>query len=78
MAAKGNMSNQPGGFLSDIGSDMDVIQETPNGVRHSNFMNGIFTPMKTQEQAHEGALNTEGGKGGGNRSGTSGQKPARG
>ncbi len=73
MPVKGNMSNEPSGFLSDIGRDLDLIVETPNGTRHANSNHGMFQTGPSPPQEHEGALNPPSNYG--NRGGSAGKKP---
>jgi len=48
--------------------------ETPNGVRHSDKMNGMFVWEQSGLQEHQGALNSPTTLG--SRGGKSGRKPA--
>ena len=60
-------------FLDRVKSGpSDLMVETPNGVRHSDKMNGMFVWEQAGLQEHQGALNP--GSKLGNRGGRSGKK----
>jgi hypothetical protein len=62
-------------FLDRVKSGpSDLMVETPNGVRHSDKMNGMFVWEQSGLQEHQGALNSPTTLG--SRGGKSGRKPA--
>ena len=62
-------------FLDRVKSGpSDLMVEIPNGVRHSDKMNGMFVWEQSGLQEHQGALNSPTTLG--SRGGRSGRKPA--
>lgn len=69
---KGNRSNDPGGFLSNIVAG-GVMAETPDGVINGTMNLGPHAKGPSPPQEHEGAMNEPTMTG--NRGGRSGNKP---